>query len=202
MKSSSAHLNGKRILIREIQDADLQQMDDWRDFDDPLHHLSNLPRPNSLSRDMWFSLHASDPTRLWFVVVRREDGQVLGSVTLREMVMHKSARLGVTFGAEYVDQGYGTEALELFLSFYFNELGFRRLVLDVAAANSRARHVYEKLGFCHTGRHYRDIPNDQDLSFLEQDAYREIRPFFRRTLGRRQLLFYDMALDKRDWQRL
>jgi diamine N-acetyltransferase len=202
VKATSAHLNGERILIREFRDSDLQQMDHWRPFDDPLHSLWNLPRAHSLSRDMWLSMHASDPTRLWFVVERRKDGQVIGSVTLREMVRRRSARLGITFGADYVDQGYGSEALSLFLSFFFNELGFRQLLLDVAAANARARHLYEKLGFHSVGHHYRDIPGGQDLSFLQKDEYRQVRPFFRRHAGRTQLLFHDMALDKRDWERV
>jgi RimJ/RimL family protein N-acetyltransferase len=178
----------------------LEQMRSWRPFGDPLHRLWNLPRRSSLTREVWFVLHRSDPTRLWFAVERRADQQLIGSITLREMVAHTSSRLGISFGADYVDQGYGSEALGLFVPYYFEELDFSCLLLDVAAANKRARHVYEKLGFRYTGRHYRDIPDQQDLFFLGDDRFLDVRMYFRRRLGRWQLQFCDMKLERGEWQ--
>ena len=145
-------------------------------------------------------LHRSDPTRLWFVVERRADERVIGSITLREIVARRSARLGVSFGAPYVNQGYGSEALLLFLPYYFDTLDFERLFLDVAGANERARHVYEKLRFSYCGRHYRSIPAKVSLSFLKEKQYRSLRTYFRRHLGRMQLLFYDMVLERGQWR--
>jgi diamine N-acetyltransferase len=175
-------------------------MDAWPPFSDPLHRLWNIPRRTLLSREVWFMLHRSDPTRLWFVVERRADQRIIGSITLREIVVHRSARLGISFGAPYVDQGYGSEALQLFLPYYFEELDFERLFLDVAGANERARHVYEKLSFRYLGHHYRDIPAEVSLSFLDKEQYRPLRIYFRRHLGRMQLLFYDMVLERGHWR--
>ena len=193
-------LHSPRLIIREIECRDIDEMQSWRPFSEPLHRLWNIPRRPSLSREMWFMLHSSDPTRLWFAVERRADGQLIGSISLREIVVRRSARLGISFGADYVDQGYGSEALRLFLPYFFDELDFPRLRLDVAAANKRARHVYEKLGFRYVGRHYRDIPDQEDMLFLREEQYQPLRQYFRRHLGRWQLLFFDMVLECDEWR--
>lgn len=44
-------------------------------------------------------------------------------------------------------KGYGTEALELFCSFAFNELRLNRVELVCWEFNTKARRVYEKVGF-------------------------------------------------------
>jgi RimJ/RimL family protein N-acetyltransferase len=179
---------------------DLDKMESWRPFTDPLSNLWNIPRSTSLSRDIWFVMHGQDPTRMWFAIERLTDGQLIGTLSLREIAERISARLGISLGADYVDQGYGSEALHTFLPHYFRTLGFQRLLLDVAAANRRAVHVYEELGFHLTGSHYRTIPEGTDVSFLRQEAYRDLRAYFRRHFGHMQLLFLDMALERRDWQ--
>jgi diamine N-acetyltransferase len=183
-----------------MQHQHLEQMRSWRPFGDPLYRLWNIPRRPSLTREVWFVLNSSDPTKLWFAVERRTDQQLIGSITLREIVPHNSARLGISLGADYVDQGYGSEALRLFMPYYFTELDFSCLYLDVAAANGRARHVYEKLGFRYIGRHYRHVPNQENLAFLQEDQHRHLRVYFRRHIGRWQLQFCDMVLERGKWR--
>ena len=194
------HLETPRLILRDLRREDLDEMDGWRPLTDPLHKLWNLPRGTHLGRDLWLAVHEVDDTRLWFVVERQSDSQVVGTVSLRDIMRPASARLGVSFGADFLDQGYGTEALAAFLPYYFHTLGFQRLILDVAATNKRAVHVYEKLGFRRAGQHYRNIPSGEDLSFLEQEEFADLRPCFRRRLGHTQMLFYDMTLERRDWE--
>ena len=198
---ADTRLKSARLLIRFMDRDDLDRVESWRPFTDPLSNLWNIPRSTSLSRDIWFVMHRSDPSRMWFAIERQADGQVIGTLSLREIVEHISARLGISLGADYVDQGYGSEALRTFLPYYFRTLGFQRLLLDVAAANRRAIHVYEHLGFQQTDSHYRAIPEGTDLGFLHQEAHRELRQYFRRHFGHMQLLFLDMALERRDWEK-
>lgn len=195
------HLKSQNVIIRSMDRDDLDKMESWRPFTDPLSSLWNIPRSTSISRDIWFVMHGADPSRMWFAIERTADGQLIGTLSLREIVKPISARLGISLGADYVDRGYGSEALSAFFPYYFHTLGFQRLLLDVAAANKRAIHVYEKLGFQQTDSHYRMIPEGTDLSFLQQAAYRDLHPYFRRRFGHMQLMFLDMALEKRDWEK-
>src|SRR5690606_6791453 len=107
---------------------------------------------------------------------------------------------GIHLGADYINQGYGSEAMLVYLDFFFHELGFGEMVLDVAAVNPRAVHLYEKLGFRHCGAHFRDVPSGKDLSFLKRPEYASLRDHFRRHLGRMQVRFLDMALSRVDWE--
>nr|MBC7245619.1 GNAT family N-acetyltransferase [Chloroflexota bacterium] len=195
------YLESSRLIVRDLHHTDLEQIESWRPFTDPLYRLWNIPRSTPLSRELWFMIKDNDPTRMWMVIQRKSDGQVIGTLSLREIVRRISARLGITLGADFVEQGYGTETLRLFLPHYFHEMGFRRMYLDVAAANRRALHVYEKLGFQRIGSNYRNIPEGIDLRFLEQEQYRNLRPYFRHHLGRMQLLFYEMVLERSEWEK-
>ncbi len=53
--------------------------------------------------------------------------------------------------ARYQGQGYGYEAMQLLLRFAFRELNLHRLQLTVFSYNTRAIHLYEKIGFKREG---------------------------------------------------
>ena len=124
---------------------------------------------------------------------------MIGSLTLREIDGRRSARLGITIGADFVSQGYGTEALRLFLDYYFGDMGFARMVLDVAATNLRAVRTYQSLGFRHDSQHYRPASHPSYRTLRQEPRYRHLRRFFRRQGTAHQVLFYDMALTREDW---
>lgn len=45
------------------------------------------------------------------------------------------------------DKGYGKKLLSVLISSLFNDLGYKKIVLDTNVNNKRAQHVYERLGF-------------------------------------------------------
>ena len=59
--------------------------------------------------------------------------------------------MGTGLAKEYRDRGIGTAMLERTLV-QAEEYGFDCVELDVLESNTRAIHVYEKLGFEHTGK--------------------------------------------------
>lgn len=192
-------LQGSRVKLRTLTRADLQQMAAWRPFDDPLLAEANWPQQSIDDLNRWFTRCSQDPRRL-LCAVTDETGRLIGSITLREREGRRSARLGVTLAADFVGQGFGTEALRLFLDHYFDELGFEKIVLDVAAYNQRAIRVYQKLGFVTVGRHERTVGRAANWAFLKEPAYARVRQFFRRDwLGRYWLLCYDMELRREVW---
>jgi hypothetical protein len=78
-------------------------------------------------------------------------------------------------------------------------MDFERMLLSVAAHNVRARRCYESLGFRNVGSHWDayvgpDVTGDPKYGF--------VRHLFRRGPLGLESLFYDMRLDKADWQRL
>jgi RimJ/RimL family protein N-acetyltransferase len=166
----------------------------WRPFTDPLYSLWNSPSHSS-DNYIRFQAQADDPGRRWYAI---EDlaGRLIGRLSLRQISQRKSARLGITLGADYVGLGYGTDAIRTFLAYYFQELGFETLYLDVAAPNERAIRCYEKCGFEYISSHYQGTGSDGRLAFLKDEKYRDIRRFFRKKRGRNVVLFYDMKIEK------
>jgi RimJ/RimL family protein N-acetyltransferase len=198
VKAPDIRLKGERVTIRPLTRQDLRTMSKWPSFDDPLYRIFDWPKRSELSDDLWFYQLMRDKSRVYFAV-ENEDGELIGRISLRDIRRRASARLGVGFGPQYVSQGYGTEALQLFLRYYFQEMGFERMVLDVAAVNVRAVRCYERCGFQRVDQHYQYAGGDSDIAFLDQSAYQHLRHFFKRDRYRNTVLAYDMELRREDW---
>jgi RimJ/RimL family protein N-acetyltransferase len=192
-------LRSARTIIRPWRRQDDELADEWPPYDDPLDPLWNLPRQLSASFSHWRNgFESGDMRRTWAV----EDyaGHLIGRISLREIDARRGeARLGITFGAPYVGRGLGTEALATFLDYYFTDLGFQAMVLDVAGPNRRAVRCYQHLGFYVVGADWRDAGLYFDLHILDDPRYADMRQFFR--LGQRSLWvqFFEMRLPKEDW---
>ena len=191
-------LRGPRIQIRPMKRRDIDAMIQWRPFVDPLYQPFDFPRRSRAEQIRWFEWRSKDPNRLLYVI-EDEQRQVVGSLTLREIDGRRSARLGITVGADFVSQGYGTEALRTFLDHYFGKMGFAEIILDVAATNLRALRTYRALGFRHTSQHYRPASHSSYRILQQEERYRHLRQFFRRHGTSTQVLFYDMALTGEEW---
>jgi RimJ/RimL family protein N-acetyltransferase len=170
----------------------------WRASADPLYQPFDFPRRSKAEHVRWFEWRSKDSNRRLYTITD-EGKQVIGSLTLREIDGRRSARLGITIGADFVSQGYGTEALRLFLDYYFVEMGFARMLLDVAATNLRAVRTYQALGFRYDSQHYRPAGHPSYRTLRQEPRYRHLRRFFRRQGTAHQVLFYDMALTREDW---
>jgi diamine N-acetyltransferase len=173
-------------------------MSDWPRFQDPLYRLFDWPKRSEASDDLWFQQLMRDRTRVYYAV-DNEAYELIGRISLREIEGHKSARLGIGFGPDYVEQGYGTEALQVFLAHFFLDLDFERIVLDVAAVNQRALRCYKRCGFRSVASHYQYAGHDRDLAFLHKEDYRHLQRFFKKDRYRTTMLAYDMELERKDW---
>jgi len=193
------NLQGPRVTIRPMVKTDLKAMMSWRPFADPLYQPYDFPRRTWGDHVRWFEWRTRDPSRRLYVI-ENEEHCVIGSLTLRELDSRQSARLGITIGADYVSQGYGSEALPVFFDHYFGSMGFARLVLDVAATNLRAVRTYRTLGFRLVGHHYRPANHSSYAAVRQDPRYRHLNRFFRRQGTIYQVMFYDMILTREEWQ--
>jgi diamine N-acetyltransferase len=193
------NLLGQRVTIRTMKSKDLDAMMQWRPFADPLYRPFDFPRQSRTEHMRWFEWRRRDPSRRLYTILN-EHSQVIGSLTLRDIEGRRSARLGITIGSDYVSQGYGTEAMYLFLDYFFEEMDFETMVLDVAATNLRAVRCYRALGFRETGSHYRFASHPSFRILQKEPRYQHLQPFFQRMGGVTKVLFYDMRLTREEWQ--
>lgn len=191
-------LKGERVTIRPMVRRDVDAMMSWRPSVDPLYEPYDLPGRNRADHLRWFQWRSQDPSRRLYVI-EDEAGQVIGSLTLREIDGRQSARLGITLGADFVSQGYGTEALRHFIAYYFEVMDFDRLVLDVCATNLRAVRTYRSVGFRQVSEHYRPASHRSYVTVRKEPRYHHLHRFFRRQGVSYQVLFYDMVLTREEW---
>lgn len=194
-------LRGPRVRIRPWQSRDDDLADAWPPYNDPFDALWNLPRPPSFSTGVWNSfLEYGIQRRSW--AVENTSGVLIGRISLREIDEQRGqARLGVTFAAPYVGRGLGTEALILFLDYYFETLKYHLMVLDVAAPNVRAVRCYIRLGFQYVESDWRNAGPLFDRRILEQAAYAPLRRHFRNESRSLKVEFFEMRLYREEWIR-
>jgi RimJ/RimL family protein N-acetyltransferase len=189
-------LRSARVSLRPWQRHDDDVADEWPPYNDPFDCLWNLPRS---SGDSWsLGFETGVVRRSWAV----EDwaGRLIGRISLRDIDERKAqARLGITFGAPFVSQGLGTEALRIFLDSYFAERGFHAMVLDVAAPNQRAVRCYRRLGFQYISSDWRPSGVFFDSRVLNEPRYAQLRRFFRSGPRSLQVEFFEMRLLKEEW---
>ncbi|HQJ26797.1 MAG TPA: GNAT family protein, partial [Thermoleophilia bacterium] len=77
------------------------------------------------------------------------DGVVVGCVQYAEQTDpdYFSAAVDVFVGTAAQGRGVGPDAMRTLIAWLITERGHHRITVDPAADNSRAIHVYEKLGF-------------------------------------------------------
>ncbi len=86
-------------------------------------------------------------------IVPEVDGHAVGSsgVSKRAGCMSHVGDLGILLKSEYRDRSIGTEIMRTLID-EARKMGLQTLFLRCFEGNSRARHVYEKVGFKETGR--------------------------------------------------
>jgi RimJ/RimL family protein N-acetyltransferase len=85
-----------------------------------------------------------ETTRRWIIEI---DGEPSGEMNYRNKG-EKTAEIGIKIcDFEKQEKGYGTQLLKMFMKYLFNELKYNRIILDTKLNNTRAQHVYEKIGF-------------------------------------------------------
>jgi RimJ/RimL family protein N-acetyltransferase len=140
---------GERLYLRSYKKEDLKFMFKWMN-DKEILGLTGEVKPWS-KRDLerFYDRVRNERDRAWFSIVLKEGDRVIGETgLLRAFWPWKQTDLTIEINERDVwNQGYGTEAINLLLSWTFNTLGFHRVSIGVVGFNERALHFYEKNGF-------------------------------------------------------
>jgi diamine N-acetyltransferase len=179
---------GARIAIRPLRVTDLAEMSAWEPHPDPLLEDYNIAHETAAE---WYSWLRHRLQHRWAYAIRNDADVLIGHLSLRHLDFPHSSRLGFSIAAQYVERGYGQDAMRAFLGYYFDALRFEEMRLDVSGANPRARHLYQKLGFQDVGTFWREAP-------WRAQPTAETRRHFR--WGR--IRFFEMRLTAKDWVRM
>ena len=136
------------IFIRDVTAADAEQLCIWWNDGAVMAH-AGFPRGLGTTADT--------------VRGQMEDGRVGIGANKRHMILYRNTPVGemnyretdngiCEIGIKICDasmqnRGLGKVILSLFIGALFDEYGYRKIILDTNLNNTRAQHVYERLGF-------------------------------------------------------
>jgi [ribosomal protein S5]-alanine N-acetyltransferase len=96
--------------------------------------------------------------RVTWAVTLREEGSLVGSITLHLHPLHDNAELGYWIGKPYWGCGYATEAVEEVVRYGFEDLGLHRIHANHLGSNPASGKVMKKVGMSLEGvrpEHYK-----------------------------------------------
>lgn len=125
-------LRTKRLTLRPFNLTDADEVQRMASNYELYKTTLNIPHPYEEGMaEAWISSHDADLTERHLVtlaLVRTEDNQLVGSLTLGMMPKRKIGEIGYWIGQEFWNQGYGTEASQAIIHYGFSELGLNKII--------------------------------------------------------------------------
>ncbi len=147
-------LRTERLLLRAFapEDApDVQRLVGDREV------ARTLPVPHPYEDGMaeeWIASHRpalESGKHVTLAMALREDGALVGRITLHLNAQDRNAEFGYWIGAPYWGRGYATEAAKEMLRYGFEELGLHRVHASHLGNNPASGKVLRKVGMSHEG---------------------------------------------------
>jgi ribosomal-protein-alanine N-acetyltransferase len=137
-----------RVLLREPTLADQEAFTSAMRAS-RAHHRPWIAMPETPKAYADYVERCSRDNVASFIGCRREDGAIIGFLTISEIIRGKlqSAFLGYGGVAGYGGQGYMTEAMELLLRQAFTRIGLHRLEANIQPGNLASKRLAERCGF-------------------------------------------------------
>ena len=115
----------------------------------------NIPHPYEDGiAESWISKHEevfNQGKGVCYAVTLKENEQLIGAISLMNMVEGHQAELGYWIGVPYWNNGYCTEAGQALIRYGFEEKGLHRIHACYIKRNPASGRVLEKLGMSHEG---------------------------------------------------
>ena len=147
---------GKRIRIRPIRRSDLALVLPWWNDPEVMYYADDDPCPSKTLKEL--KEQYEKEKREWQqymerFIIETLDGQPIGDIMYRGYRSDiRSAYMGLFIGVKsYWGQGYGTEAIRLFLGYLFEHKKLHKIAITVSDFNTRAIRAYRKCGFRQDG---------------------------------------------------
>lgn len=140
--------------LRELTEKDIETINVWRNDKSLIDYLGTTFRYIAKCVDNeWYQNYLKNRVNTVRCAIVDKKDDILGLVSLTDIdQINQNAILHIMLGNEsYCCKGIGTYAITEMLNHAFNNMNLHRVELYVLENNSRAIHVYEKIGFIQEG---------------------------------------------------
>ena len=139
-------LKSENLSYEKMKVEDICSFQYWGKHETPLLDDYNFYETTEEGFIDWFNWKTKNPLNKYMTIFK--DGVPIGYIGYKGFNnIFKTATLGVVLDPNYVNKGYGQEAIITTMDYYFNTLNYKKINLKVARYNKRAIALYEKLGF-------------------------------------------------------
>lgn len=163
-------LKGENIYLKPLDYQDALKIRQWGSHENKLFIDYNLSDLTETQIHFWYSTKKKNFRKSYFAIYNNED-RMIGYMGVKDInLFKKESFLGIVLDPNFLEMGYGTESIRVFLRYYFYEMKMKKILLDVNAFNTRAIRAYEKLGFLYITEYLGEFEN-QEIDF--KDPYYE-----------------------------
>ncbi len=144
------YLRDNELVIRHaaLEDAELLCL--WWNDGKVMEH-AGFPHGLNITQKDVAALLTKDDDETHRRLIMEVAGVPIGEMNYRNKG-NKIAEIGIKICRfEQQEKGYGTRFLRMLISFLFDQKGHDKIILDTNVDNTRAQHVYAKLGFRKVG---------------------------------------------------
>jgi RimJ/RimL family protein N-acetyltransferase len=189
---------GEKVRIRKLIREDVDKMQNWSMHEDPLFFHYNFPKMNEKEKDEWYAIKTKTFKRKSFAIENLEK-EVIGYLSIRNIKwIKRESELGIVLDPKHINKGYGTEALRIFLDYYFRQLNMSAMTLMAAKFNERAIKCYKQCGF--------RVLKESDEEFEDQYAeifynplYEDLKKLFTSADGKKKTRYVHMQIKKAEF---
>ncbi len=165
MEGDQVHIDGKRIYLRSLEEADADDI--TRNVNDPevVKWTLLIPYPYPDDGAIQFIRMAEksmlERSSYIFGIILRKSDRLIGVISLDKVEWtHRVSKIGYWLGQDHWGLGYMAEATALIVRFGFEQLGLFRIEAVILEDNVRSAKVLTKCRFKKEGtersRYYKD----------------------------------------------
>jgi RimJ/RimL family protein N-acetyltransferase len=142
----------ERLLLRPWRETDLDALHAMRSLPEVVRYIYGEVRSRTECEDLLATCMAqtsvvAEGDRLALAVERREDGRVIGDLSLwLRSAEHLQGEIGFVFHPDAQGQGYAREAATAVLGIAFGELGLHRVFGRTDGRNDASAALMRRLG--------------------------------------------------------
>jgi len=165
---------GEKIRLREYRKSDIIDAQRYlNDSEIKKYIMSGIPYLYTLTdEEKWFENVSATKDTYNFAIETIEEKLYIGGCGIDNVDWKNSiVVVGIFIGnKEYLNKGYGTDAMNVLISFIFNQMNINKIKLNVYSFNERAIKSYKKSGFIIEG-------------VLRDEIYRDGQYYDKITMG-------------------
>ncbi|WP_165423627.1 GNAT family N-acetyltransferase [Ktedonosporobacter rubrisoli] len=156
LDTSTSIWQGKRVRLRSHEPGDWEHYWIWDQDSETERKDGNLAFPRSQERLKQWAQEAAvrkPEGNNWNFLIENNEGRVVGRIGTHDRNPRAGHfGYGLVIGKEHRRKGYASEAILLLLRYYFRELRYQKVTIEIASFNQDSTGLHEHLGFQLEGR--------------------------------------------------